>query len=89
MTTKNSNAPAGDAARGMSCNSSNIIENEPTTDTQKTQVPCMGSALRYYLKRYAADLVQHAKAGDRVADSLLQCIDHILIECDRIEGVQP
>jgi hypothetical protein len=70
----------------MSCNNSSNIENKTTTDAKKTQVPHMGTALRYYLKRYGADLIQYAQAGDRVADSMLQCIDHLLIESDRLEG---
>ena len=50
------------------------------------QLPHLNSAARYGLKRYAAELIDYAAAGDRVASSLVDCCNFILIEADRIEG---
>lgn len=56
-----------------------------TTDTPKIQPPRMGSAMRAFLRRYADDLRPCAETGDRVATSMLECCDVLLIEADRLE----
>ena len=60
--------------------------NEPL---QYAQAPYMGSALRYFLIRYAADIRPYAEgSGDRVATSMLDCCNHLLVEADRLERGQ-
>lgn len=57
-----------------------------TTDTPKIQPPpCMGSAMRAFLRRYADDLRPYAEHGDRVALAMLESCDFLLIEADRQE----
>ena len=61
--------------------------NDSTTDASQNQIiPRMGTALRTFLRRYSDDLQPYALAtGDRVATSMLECCDLLLIESDRLE----
>ncbi|MFC1779507.1 hypothetical protein ACFLZU_04125 [Thermodesulfobacteriota bacterium] len=61
--------------------------NAPTDDAQKTQAPHMGTALRSFLKRYARELQPYAETtGDRVAASMIDCCNHLLLEANRLGG---
>ena len=56
-------------------------------DGTKLRRPRINSAARYGLRRYAEELSAYAKAtGDRVACEMLDCVNFLLIESDRIEG---
>ena len=44
------------------------------------------SATRYFLNRYREELQPHAQAGHKIATSMLECCDFLLIESDRVEG---
>ena len=89
MASRKNDAPAGcDPARGNSCNCSKPgIACHCKDIPQKFQQPKMGSALRSFLKRYAADLQPYAEStGDVIAAKLVDCCGFLLTEADRLEG---
>jgi hypothetical protein len=88
MSTK-TEAPAGCNRSGAKCNCVKpcLTCNCNHNTCEKQQPPKLGSAARSYLKRYAADLIDYAEAGDRITSSLIDCCNFLLIEADRLEGV--
>jgi len=66
-----------------------ICYGNSTTDTPKIQPPPMGSASSAILRRYADDLRPFAERGDRLATSMLECCDFLLIESDRLQRARP
>jgi hypothetical protein len=52
-----------------------------------TPTPRLPSATRYYLRRYREDLLTAAQSG-KAEITLLQAVDYILTEADKLEGVQ-
>jgi hypothetical protein len=59
----------------------------PIEPPRTNQAPRMGTALRSFLKRYARELQPYAEAtGDRVAASMIDCCNHLLLEANRLGG---
>lgn len=63
-----------------------ICRCKDTIGTPQIQPPKMGMALRFYLKRYSAELFPLAKSGDKVASRIIDGCNNILIESNRLEG---
>ena len=73
-------------ALGKGCDCLFRCAGECNCDTPSPkQPPPMGSASRAILRRYADDLRPFAERGDRLATSMLECCDFLLVEADRLE----
>jgi hypothetical protein len=86
MTTKTKTQAGCDPDRG--CNCENLCDachcSEPSQQTQPPRVP---TALLYGLKVYAAALQPYAETtGDKVAASMIDCCNHLLLEANRLGG---
>lgn len=88
MRNQNKALAGCDPSQGCDCLESCLTCLCNKTHKQKA-APYMGSALRALLKRYSNDLKPYAVAtGDRVATSMVDCCNFLLIEADRLERVR-
>ena len=89
MTIQNQNTPIKcDPASECDCQKTCVVC-QCNELPRQAKTPYMGSALRYFLIRYAADIRPYAEgSGDRVATSMLDCCNHLLVEADRLERGQ-